>query len=431
MNMIDIIRRAGRSLKQAKTRTLLTSLAIGVGAFTITLSLAGGQGGRDYADAIVRSNTDTREVTVARQSADNGQIQEYSGESQGVASTGPFAPGGEFEILTEDDIAAIRTYDHVEEVTPNYAPQVNYVTTEGQKRYIVSSVSTFSPNVTLEYAAGGVEGALQDDEIILNEDYANVLGFENPEEAVGKEVTLNATKQRTLFTGLPQSEDFTYTVRGVSSESGLAFRSQGSLLISTSAAKILYDFINEGTPSYNSFGIAAVTVDDAENAEVVKEALQDAGYTAQTAEDILGTVNTFINVLLGILLGFGALAVLTSVFGIINTQYISVLERTQQIGLMKALGMSKNDVGKLFTFEAAWIGFLGGAIGAGLAVIAGTIANPLISEALGLGEIYLLIFEPLQVIGVVIVLVLIAILAGFFPSRRAATLDPIEALRTE
>ena len=93
--------------------------------------------------------------------------------------------------------------------------------------------------------------------------------------------------------------------------------------------------------------------------------------------------------------------------------------------------MSQADVGKLFTFEAAWIGFLGGAIGAGLAVIGGTIANPYISEALGLGDIYLLIFTPGQVLGVVIGLILISIVAGIMPARKASKLDPIEALRTE
>ena len=90
----------------------------------------------------------------------------------------------------------------------------------------------------------------------------------------------------------------------------------------------------------------------------------------------MGFIFNFIDVLMGILIGFGALAVLTSVFGIINTQYISVLERTQQIGLMKALGARRRDVGRLFKFEAAWIGFLGGALGSGLAYFIGTLANP-------------------------------------------------------
>ena len=64
----------------------------------------------------------------------------------------------------------------------------------------------------------------------------------------------------------------------------------------------------------------------------------------------------------------GILALIASVFGIINTQYISVLERTQQIGLMKALGMRGKHVAKLFRYEAASIGLLGGVIGAALAL---------------------------------------------------------------
>jgi putative ABC transport system permease protein len=139
----------------------------------------------------------------------------------------------------------------------------------------------------------------------------------------------------------------------------------------------------------------------------------------------------FINVLQAILIGFGVLAVLTSVFGIINTQYISVLERTQQIGLMKALGMRRRDVGRLFKLEAAWVGFLGGAIGSGLAVIAGTIGNPFISKALNLGDTKLIVFEPISILIVVIGLVFVSVGAGILPARKAAKLNPIEALRTE
>lgn len=428
MKMRDTIRRAGRSLRQAKARTLLTSLAIGVGAFTITLSFAAGAGGRAYTDAIVSANTDVNELSVTKtpEQKQEGPQKYTDMSSASAASANPFLPTA---FLDGEDIATIATVENIESVAPNYSPSVKYITRTGQDKY-VAPISTFSPSVQLKYAAGGVNGNLAVDQIILTQEYVKALGFNSDQAAIGKTVNIVAEKLSSSTT-TPEEKTFTYYVKGVSDKSGLALRAQSTLLLSNDAAKNLYEYVSKDTRDYGNFALAAVRVNDPNRAEAVKTELAKRGYEAQTAEDVLGTLNTFINVLQGILLGFGALAVLTSIFGIINTQYISVLERTQQIGLMKALGMRRGDVGRLFRYEAAWVGFLGGAIGAGMALIAGVIANPFISEALSLGEINLLIFNPLTIGGVIAGLMLVSVTAGMLPARKAAKLDPIEALRTE
>jgi putative ABC transport system permease protein len=111
--------------------------------------------------------------------------------------------------------------------------------------------------------------------------------------------------------------------------------------------------------------------------------------------------------------------------------YISVLQRTREIGLMKALGMHKKDVTRLFRIEAALLGFLGGVLGSAIAIIAGTALNPWISNKLSLGNAHLLDFKAGQVAALIIGLMIIATLAGLLPARKAAKLDPIDALRTE
>lgn len=427
MKIQDTVRRAGRSLRQAKARTLLTSLAIGVGAFTITLSLAAGAGGRGYAQDLISANTNTNEirVTATQENGRSSGPQEY----RGGASTS-FGGGFKFNMLKQADIDHLATVDGVAAVQPVYSLNAQYVTRPGQKKY-EATLTTYTDTITQEYAAGSGSN-LQDNQALITEDYRQALGFASDQAAVGQPIRVTVERMATALTPMPEQKVFTFNIAGVVKASTLAFTNSTDIQITPAASRVLYEYNTKGTPQYQQYLAALVTAKDGTETDTVKQRVEAAGhYHAQTAQDLMSTLFTFINVLQGILLGFGALAVLTSIFGIINTQYISVLERTQQIGLMKALGMRRRDVGRLFKFEAAWIGFLGGAIGAGLAVAAGLIANPFISKALGIGDIRLLIFNPLAVVGVVVGLMLVSVGAGILPARKAAKLDPIEALRTE
>lgn len=453
MKLSDIIRRAFRSLRQAKARTFLTALAIAVGAFTLTLALAVGEGARQYADALISTNIDRAALLVSKDDNLFGQNGQATGPREYDPDAGEFN-GITIERLTEDDIEKIAALPGIESVKPQYTISPQFVTRGGQKKY-TASVEVYNETRRPSIKAGSLGvGDLEQGTTIIPESYVQPLGFATAEAALGKTITVQLQRPADVSSkdikqliardgpeALDNLDPFetkteSFTIAAVSQREATSIEPTDTLKVSEPDAKALSDYVTEGTDDFRKYVAASVRVSDGENdlakVEAAQGTIESAGYTALSAEDAQTFLFQIVGVLQGIVAGFGVLALIASVFGVINTQYISVLERTSQIGLMKALGMKKFDVGTLFRIEAALIGLLGGTIGAAGAVGLGIALNPFITESLSLGEdVYLLVFQPLPIVGLIILLMVVAVLAGLLPARKAAKLNPIEALRTE
>lgn len=433
MRRIDIIRRAGKSLRLAKKRTILTSLAIAVGATTVAVAIAAAKGGNAYVESLANKIGDQRALTVIR----------------AVKARDPYAPNKisttreDFEktqaeesiksrVISKEDLNKISKVKGVRKASPAIPVSAETVRIENGEKYNVG-VATKNDEQEMELSAGKLDKNNQIDagKIVAPKAYVEVLGGKKPEDIIGKKVILEFKDSK------GQIFEKTFEIQAVDAgKTETTFNYQGNFWIENSDGLAIATKQNEGDPQFYSL---SVTTDGSRTVDEIKKdilALNGGSYyDVSTFADEKAIVQAGINAISAGLAGFGFLTLLAAVFGIINTQYISVLERTSQIGLMKSLGMRKSDVSKLFRYEAALIGLIGGIIG--IVVAYGiTFLNPVIKNALKLQNtagVDTNLLQPnwLAWILLVLVLMIISILSGYLPARKAAKMNPIEALRTE
>ncbi|WBL19028.1 ABC transporter permease [Citricoccus sp. NR2] len=431
MKSKDVITSALGNTMRSKLRTFLTVIAIVVGAFTLTLTSGLGAGINKYVDQIVEGVGDSDQIYVMSAQQQNDPMA-GSGEPVEYDESVQSGPGNEFGMtaLTDDDIEAIGEIDNITEVNPMVFVMADYLEVPEGTKYTVDQLGFPSDINGMELLAGETPDPRQL-EVIIPSTWLTTFGIDNEdnaEEALGETVTFG------LKDMAQQEQTVEAEVVGVSEQmlSGVG----GNPTPSQALNDELYDVQNSGldVDVPESYIQAIAVVDDIDaNIDQVKADLLAEEYLGMTVEDQLGMIQGIINTVTWVLNGFALIALVAASFGIVNTLLMSVQERTREIGLMKALGMSNGKVFGLFSMEAVLIGVMGSLIGVGLGVIVGVGGNAaLVNGPLsGVAGLTLFAIEPVQLLLIVALIIAIAFVAGTLPARRASKKDPIEALRYE
>ena len=160
----------------------------------------------------------------------------------------------------------------------------------------------------------------------------------------------------------------------------------------------------------------------------VKEGSED--FSVQTSKQILNTVFAIFGIIQAVVVAIAAISLIVGAIGIMNTMYTAVLERTKEIGVMKAVGARNEDIIMIFLIESGSLGFIGGLIGIAIGLGAANIIAFIARQALG-SNLFQVSVDPSILLGILAFSFVIGAFSGVLPALQASNLKPVDALRYE
>ncbi|MFA6306729.1 MAG: ABC transporter permease [Patescibacteria group bacterium] len=243
-----------------------------------------------------------------------------------------------------------------------------------------------------------------------------------PEEAIGKQITLTLFISNGFKDGIEETKTIAradkYTIAGV-------VANENSSYIYIPAASL-------ADLDIDNYSQLKVKVSQESYLSPVRNKIINLGFLVSSLSDTIEQAKNIFRVIQIILALFGLVALVVSAIGMFNTMTVTLLERINEIGILRSIGASANDILFLFLIESVLMGFLGGLGGIIVGYSSGKIANfslNILAKTFG-GQPLNLFYCPTWFIGFIIIFsTVIGLLTGVYPSRRAAKLNPLEALR--
>ena len=491
MPFFDLLRLAFRNLREAKLRATLTSMGVIVGVAVIVTMVSFGLGLQRNMLSRFRALDLFNEMRVFGKSvlsmaaAGGNQNSARRGENPNDRRGPSFRPDKEpTRILDDAAIAEIAKIPGVAYVEPSLSI-FTYVRVNGHSQ--IESIGGASvPNASSrfkEFKAGQMISSPDADEAVVKDTFARDFGFEKPDDAIGKTIEFLAAptdsskpSQETKkeeeeppgFFGLPMEEDSapergelvakTFRIVGVLNTEIKEGAGQGGLrgLLPDARIYITLKAAREWSKEHRSpmglvalalarqsgslnqgqsegYDSAVVRVTDPVVMTEVRRQLTEKGFGSFSIVDQLDQIRTIFLIIDSVLGLLGGISLLVASFGIANTMIMSILERTREIGIMKAIGAEDREIKLIFFFEAAVIGLTGGVIGSlaawGIDAVANRLAYRFILKPQGASFVDFFYLPPYLWLGAIAFALSVSILAALYPAARAARIDPVRALR--
>lgn len=401
MLVTDVLRLSTRMFRVSRSRTLLTILGISVGIGSILFLVSLGYGLQKMileqittSDALLSLDISTGDLETLK--LNESTVREIASMPSVVETSSLIVTQAQLNI---DDISS--------ELTANFANR-QFFSLEGtklKKGEFYSDEDQDSHKIIISSVALQLFGLTEDD-------------------AFGKKIKINifppqdenANQEIVVRDVLPLDGEF--EIVGIIEEENSSY-----IYIPFSVSHVL------GPVSYSK---VKVKVDLEENLNIVRDSIIEKGYVVSALSDIIEQANQIFKFVQIVLASFGIVALIVSAIGMFNTMTITLLERTQEIGIMKALGATGGDIWVMFLTEALVIGFLGGFVGLLIGVIGGEIFNYILNAlagALGGAKIDIFYTPTWFAVTIIVFSAFVGFATGFYPSRRAAKINVLDALR--
>lgn len=326
------------------------------------------------------------------------------------------------KILKLDDEVAnkIKTFPYVTKVGTLHSFPGNVTYRGGEVGAITYGVDTNYVAMTqYEVNAGRLLQSNDQNSAVISMGALTALGSEDAKAAIGQTVQLEVPLNNVEVKDKPVTGEFTIV--------GVVDSGSGTEIYVPS-----FVFTNAGVEVFSQIKLIA---EDTRYVPQLREQIGAIGFETTSPIDTLEQINQIFRFFNLVLVGFGAIGMIVAVLGMFNTLTISLLERTQEIGLMIALGARNTDMRKLFIFEATLLSLIGSIVGIVLAVLAGFGVNTAMNQLAtrrGVADGFTLFATPAWLIASLIgFMVTVGLIVVFFPARRAEKINPIDALRRE